>query len=314
VSADALTPAESALIDHSSHALAAIGRSIACRPARHGIHCLHDVAYGPHPAHRLDAWIPPGPGPHPVAVYAHGGAFRVLSRHTHWMMALSLARLGFVVYNIDYRLAPAHPYPAAVEDVLRAWRWVHAHAASHGGDLSRTVMAGESAGANLSAAVTLATCWQRPEPFAAETFAATPPPRRVLAAYGFFQASETRRYWQDTRHPWPFRRRIKSAGADYLGAASTQHRPGWGDLADPVTYLERQPPPARPLPPFFLPVGGRDPLQADSARMQQALSDLGAEAVVSVYPGQPHGFTALWWTAASRAFWHDAAAFLAPLR
>jgi alpha/beta hydrolase fold len=55
--------------------------------------------------------------PWPIVFYVHGGAFRILSKDTHWVMALSFARRGFVVFNVSYRLAPKHRFPAPLEDV-----------------------------------------------------------------------------------------------------------------------------------------------------------------------------------------------------
>ncbi|MFO0635528.1 MAG: alpha/beta hydrolase [Nannocystaceae bacterium] len=77
----------------------------------------------------------------PVVLYVHGG-FRVLSKDSHWIMGLAFARAGYVVFNIGYRLAPRHPFPAALQDAAAALAWVHEHAARAGGDASRLVLAG----------------------------------------------------------------------------------------------------------------------------------------------------------------------------
>jgi hypothetical protein len=135
------------------------------RPEAHGVEVIRNVPYDPsHPARRLDVWKPPAVvagATAPALLYVHGGGFRILSKETHWVMALSFARRGFVVFNIDYRLAPRHPFPAAVEDAAAAYAWVVAHAKEFGADVSRLVLAGESAGANLVAALTVAACFER---------------------------------------------------------------------------------------------------------------------------------------------------------
>jgi acetyl esterase len=61
--------------------------------------------------------------------------------------------MGFVVFNIDYRLAPTHKFPAAFDDAARALAWVREQAPKYGGDASRIVIAGESAGGNLTASL-----------------------------------------------------------------------------------------------------------------------------------------------------------------
>ncbi len=76
-------------------------------PARYGIRVLRDRRYGPEtPAHLYDVWIPAAPRPdRAVVLHIHGGGFRILSKDTHWLMALQFARRGFLVFNINYRLA-----------------------------------------------------------------------------------------------------------------------------------------------------------------------------------------------------------------
>src|SRR5262245_57988665 len=79
----------------------------AARPRRHGVQVLRDVRYADgHGADRLlDVYQPVGrPGPLPVVLYVHGGGFRILSKDSHWMMALAFARHGYLVFNINYRL------------------------------------------------------------------------------------------------------------------------------------------------------------------------------------------------------------------
>ena len=122
------------------------------RPERHGVERLSNIPYAQSgmKEHLLDVYRPiRRKGPLPVCIYVHGGGFRILSKDTHWLMGLIFARRGYVVFNINYRLAPRFPFPAALEDTCDAYAWVVEHAESFGGDPSRIVLAGESAGANL---------------------------------------------------------------------------------------------------------------------------------------------------------------------
>lgn len=100
-----------------------------------------------------DITVPPGEGPFPVLVYLHGGGWSMGSPQTHRRLAAELTGLGLVVVSVDYRRAPKHPFPAAVEDVAFAVEWAREYAASYGGDPEQLVVGGDSAGANLAASV-----------------------------------------------------------------------------------------------------------------------------------------------------------------
>ncbi len=94
----------------------------------------------------------------PAIVYFHGGGWATGDLATHDASCRLLAAVtGCVVVAVDYRLAPEHPYPAAVEDALGAYRWVHAHTGELGITAGRVGVAGDSAGGNLAAVVALLT-------------------------------------------------------------------------------------------------------------------------------------------------------------
>src|SRR5262249_25588668 len=82
------------------------------------------------------------------------------------------------------------------------------------------------------------------------------------------------------------------------------------DLADPLLWLERAPPPERPLPPFFAGVGTADVLLDDTRRLKAALERLGTPCEVRYYPGEVHAFHALVWRPSAGAFWRESFAFL----
>lgn len=271
-----------------------------------------DVAYLPdnHPDHRLDVWAPIGRSltPRPALIYIHGGGFRILSKNTHWMMARAFAEQGFVVFNINYRLGPEHPYPAPLEDAAAALAWVHQHAARYGADPARITLAGESAGANLATALTLMCAMRGDQPLWQRTFDLGITPDALIAACGLLQVSDPARYAE---------RGLPSIVlAPLLDACHTYMPPGRAagglapTLADPLLVLESDRPLDRPLPPIFAPVGGLDPLLDDSLRLARAAAQRGAHAESPVYPGGVHSFMAFMWTARSRACWADIFAFL----
>ena len=88
----------------------------------------------------------------PVLLYLHGGGFTIGDLETHDSLCRQLAlRSGAAVLALDYRLAPEHRFPAAVDDAWAALAWLHDHAASLGLDGSRLAVGGDSAGGTLAA-------------------------------------------------------------------------------------------------------------------------------------------------------------------
>ena len=106
---------------------------------------------------KLDAYLPEGPGPFPAVILVHGGGWNAGDKSggpTKGYMAPMhepLTRGGFAWFSINYRLAPKHHYPACIEDVETAIRWVKSHAAEYRIDPARIVLMGESAGGHLVA-------------------------------------------------------------------------------------------------------------------------------------------------------------------
>ena len=294
--------------------LAAAGRlHPRARPERHGVERITDLAYRHDgtAAHRVDLYRPTQRSlPLPVVVYIHGGGFRILSKDTHWVFALMFARQGYLVYSINYRQAPRYPFPAAVIDGCAALEWVAAHAAADGGDPSRLVLAGESAGANLATSLTIATTYRRDEPYARRLFDLGIAIRAVLPACGLLQVSDPLRARRG-RPPTGFLAdRFTEIADDYL-LGSKHAGPGQLDLADPLLFLESRVAPERALPPFFIGVGTADPVLEDSQRLQAALERLGARCETRYYEGEGHGFPAMVFRANARRYWREAHAFLA---
>ncbi|MEU8764233.1 alpha/beta hydrolase [Streptomyces sp. NPDC048659] len=99
---------------------------------------------------------PDTPGPLPVVLFLHGGGFVLCGLDSHDGLCRELAAgAGALVVSVDYRLAPEHPAPAALDDARAALDWVVAHAAGLGGDPERLAVAGDSAGGTLATGLCL---------------------------------------------------------------------------------------------------------------------------------------------------------------
>lgn len=111
---------------------------------------------GPAGAIPVRIYVPENRGPLPVVLYFHGGGWVNGSLNTHDNISRKIARYGeVIVIAVDYRLAPEHPFPAALQDCYAALQWASLHAADFGGDGTRLGVTGDSAGGNLAAAIAL---------------------------------------------------------------------------------------------------------------------------------------------------------------
>jgi acetyl esterase len=124
------------------------------------VHAVRDLTVsGPAGAIAIRHYRPSPDTELPVVVYCHGGGWTIGDLDTHDAEARRLA-LGCdaIVLSVDYRLAPEHPFPAALEDTVAVLRWAAVHAGALGGDVARLAVAGDSSGGNLAAAACL---WAR---------------------------------------------------------------------------------------------------------------------------------------------------------
>ncbi|MGI0134293.1 MAG: alpha/beta hydrolase, partial [Candidatus Micrarchaeaceae archaeon] len=112
-----------------------------------------NITYGRDRHQVLDMYVPQQPTerPAPVVIVIHGGGWLGGDKTEQAYFCTKLAKNGYVVCAINYRLAPRHQFPAALADCELAAAWVSAHITSYGGDPSRTFLAGSSAGAHLAA-------------------------------------------------------------------------------------------------------------------------------------------------------------------
>jgi acetyl esterase len=270
---------------------------------------IEDIEYVRHGdvALRLDILQPQRPGPYPVLIYFHGGAFAIGSKRTHRAMAVAYASQGYLVCNIDYRLAPKFPFPAALEDACAAWLWAADHVGEYGGDNQCMGLAGESAGANLALSITLACCTPRPEPYAQQLFARGLHPAVALLYYGFLQTSMPERYRRSGVSA--FAASVATdAARSYLGRFAN-HPARQHALADPLCVIEAMQ--AAPgFPPIFIAAGLDDPVAADSQRLELALQRLQSPCSAHYYAGETHGFHVIFWREQAIRCWQDSYEFL----
>jgi arylformamidase len=129
---------------------------------RAGLACKLDVAYGSDPTERLDIFSSTGPEA-PILVHVHGGYWRALDKRDHSFVAAPFVDAGAMVVVPNYALCPAVGIEHIVLQLVRALVWLWRHATEHGGDPTRIVVAGHSAGGHL-AAMLLACDWRAVDP------------------------------------------------------------------------------------------------------------------------------------------------------
>ena len=309
------TSIRNAAVDRALHAFVRVRYAMPdALPSRFEVAVQQNLRYRPSddPAHTLDVYIPTrAPKPLPTVLYVHGGGFSMCSKETHRVMALSYARRGYLVFNINYRLGPKHRFPAPFEDAAHALLWVRDNCAYFGGDPSRLAIAGESAGGNLVTALGVASSLRCPEPAARKLFDAEIPLRAVVATYGFLDLEGLDHYENHPKLPPRVKDLVLHAATSYVGLdvrAGCASAP----LASPLLVLERAEKLDRPLPPFFADAGTRDPLLGDSRRLVAAVERHGGSCELHVAPGEIHGYDALAWRPASREKWRRVHEFLAP--
>jgi acetyl esterase len=262
---------------------------------------------GSTPLPREESLLVPGPGgpiparlfqsgeggsePAALVVYAHGGGWVTMGSDTHARLTRELARRsGTLVVSLDYRLAPEHPFPAGLDDCVAAVRWLRDHAGALGAGGARLLMAGDSAGGNLTAATALRLLANgEPPPDAVALLCPvldaaldTPSFHRLGPGDPVLDAG-LMRYWRDC----------------YVGPEL------WSDpFASPLRgSLDA-------FPPCCVVVAELDPLLDDGLRFAERLRAAGRPVRLERHPRVPHDFMLFPGVAAGERCLDEVAAFL----
>ena len=224
----------------------------------------------------IRAYRPAGGRPRPIFIYLHGGGWTLGDLDTHDAVCRRIsAAADCLVVSVDYRLAPEHPYPAALDDVIASIGWLAAHGAELGGDQTRLALGGDSAGGNLTAGAVIRL---RDE--------AGPRVALQVLIYPATQASfETLSCYENAEGYLLTTADLVWFWGNYLAdspaaAADPYACPGVAtDLRD--------------LPPAVIITGGFDPLRDDGEIYAVKLRAAGVPLVARRFPGMIHGFVAL---------------------
>ena len=231
-------------------------------------------------------WARPVEPASTTLLYLHGGGYFACSPRTHRSITGAYARRGFAVFVPDYRLAPEHPFPAAIEDAEASWQGLLAEGhAAHS-----VAISGDSAGGGLCLALMLSL---RDQGLALPSAAALFSPWTDLAGTG---ASVTGNAKWDAMFWAPG---LVKAAAFYLGEASADNplaSPHYADL--------------RGLAPMLVHVGDREILRDDSIRLAEHARAAGVPVELRVWPVVPHVWQLAAFVPEARQSLDQAAAFL----
>jgi monoterpene epsilon-lactone hydrolase len=224
---------------------------------------VSEVSAGGVRAHWLAA---PGADADRVLLFLHGGGYQLGSLRSDGELAARLGRAGGMrVLFPEYRLAPEHPFPAAIDDVRAVWRWLRTDQKMSARSMA---VAGDSAGGGLAVALLVAT---RDAGDALPAAAVLMSPTVDLTSSG---ASMTDRVDED---PISTPALLRQLAADYLAGADPKT-----PLASPLFAS------LSGLPPLLVQVGTADLLLSDAERLSEAAAEAGVDVLLEVGEGLPH--------------------------
>lgn len=228
---------------------------------------------------RAEVYTPSGPGPFPMLLYMHGGGWCLGKALYVRKLGMSFASLGHVVVNLDYALAPEHPFPASLTQTVYAARWMAANASELKGRPDGISIGGASAGANLAAAAIVSLQGEGDSLEDGGLGGVSVEFSSMLALYGIFN----------------FPLLMEDPGSHAGGFAETMYNraylgPHWLTMhRDPLVSPALSESLAA-FPPTYMTIGSEDALLPQSLDMTGRLADAGVAATLSVVAGLNHSF------------------------
>lgn len=231
-----------------------------------------------------------GEGLRPGVLFIHGGGWTAGNRTQFTWHARELARLGFVTATASYRLAPAHPYPAALDDCQCAMRWLRAHAAEWNLDPARIGAMGSSAGGHLAACLAVRDTRSEDEPSLNGYSSRAQCVVDVHGIHDFPALPETI---------------LARATTAFLRGSRKEQPEAWRD-ASPIAFVDAR------TAPIMLTHDPKDPTvpYEQSVRFAEALMKAGRPVEFLPTPGSGHGFVYGPDNAWTKRLWPRAVAWL----
>ncbi len=241
----------------------------------YGVSIHRNVAYGAHPCNSLDIYNRQLDGRtklKQVIVVVHGGGWIAGDKRERALFCAALAKEGYVVFNMNYRLAPQCPFPGAVDDCIEAIHWVSAHAREYDANPQHISVVGDSAGTHIaSLAVTSPITRRHIE--------------KLILYYGIYNLETV----QHVRRPFM---------QTYLRALTGSNDAPSLTGVSPILHVQN-------FPPTLLIASEKDPLHTQTTELAQAMKKVGKERTVMLfnkrsYPHANHGFQNLPYSNAGR--------------
>lgn len=228
-----------------------------------------------------EVYVPKGPGPFPTMLYMHGGAWCVWSARDVRRIAAHIAARGYLVVNLDYGLAPEHPYPCAVEDAIYAARWATVNAERWGGDGSSVSIGGDSCGATLACAAIAYLAGHEADIDEGDLAGVSVSFGAALLLYGVYDFRARLGLRDTTPGTMEIMHNLAYLGTHFL----SKH-------VDPLVSPWYAPNLDR-FPPVYITCGAEDALLPDSLAMAGRFADADVSTTVSVVAGRDHEYLLL---------------------